>query len=250
MTDDHYATLGIEPRCDAAAIRAAYLSLMRRYHPDKNDSPAAVERAHAVIAAFAVLGDVEKRLHYDWGRRRAAEAAERARLAWIRRLRPLLLLAAAAVAATVVLDMLPATGRGDGPARVVVPDAPPRAAVPVRDAAAQPAALLPGAGANGPDTAPPPPASREACRFSSPGAEAAICNDDQLTALDRNIVTFFNQSLMFGAPTKRGALLDARARFLAAREACGSNDCLRALHLAHLRDLVAIVEQRTLDGAR
>lgn len=63
-------------------------------------------------------------------------------------------------------------------------------------------------------------------------------------------MTFFNQSLMFGVPTKRGALLDARARFLAAREACGSNDCLRALLLAHLRDLVAIVEPRTLDGAR
>ena len=60
MTEDHYATLGSRRRSEAAAIRAAYLALMRRYHPDKNDSPAALERAHAIIAAFAVLGDVEK----------------------------------------------------------------------------------------------------------------------------------------------------------------------------------------------
>ena len=54
-------------------IRAAYLALMRRYHPDKDGSPAASQRAQAIIAAFAVLGDPERRLRYDWDRRRAAE---------------------------------------------------------------------------------------------------------------------------------------------------------------------------------
>ena len=60
MTEDYYATLGVAPRSEAAAIRAAYLALMRRYHPDKNEFPEALERAHAIIAAFAVIGDAEK----------------------------------------------------------------------------------------------------------------------------------------------------------------------------------------------
>lgn len=75
MTDDHYATLGVAPTSEDVVIRAAYLALMRRYHPDRNASPEAVDRAQAVIAAFAILGDPEQRMRYDWDRRRAAEHA-------------------------------------------------------------------------------------------------------------------------------------------------------------------------------
>lgn len=71
---DHYATLGVAPRSEDVVIRAAYLALMHRYHPDKSSLPASAERAQAIIAAFAVLGDPQKRLRYDWDRRRAAEA--------------------------------------------------------------------------------------------------------------------------------------------------------------------------------
>jgi len=78
MTPDHYATLGVPPTAKPADIRAAYLTLMREYHPDRNRDPAAVERAQAVIAAFKVLGDFDQRNHYDWGRRREREAAEAA----------------------------------------------------------------------------------------------------------------------------------------------------------------------------
>ena len=76
MTPDHYATLGVPATAKTAEIRAAYLALMREYHPDRNRDPAAVERAQAVIAAFKVLGDFDRRNHYDWGRRREREAAE------------------------------------------------------------------------------------------------------------------------------------------------------------------------------
>ena len=76
MTPDHYATLGVPPTAKTATIRAAYLALMREHHPDRNRDPAAVERAQAVIAAFKVLGDFDRRNHYDWGRRREREAAE------------------------------------------------------------------------------------------------------------------------------------------------------------------------------
>lgn len=75
---DHYATLGVPPTANAAAIRAAYLGLMREYHPDRNPLPEAVARAQAIIAAFKVLGDFDRRNHYDWDRRREREAAEAA----------------------------------------------------------------------------------------------------------------------------------------------------------------------------
>lgn len=75
---DHYATLGVPPNAKTAAIRAAYLTLMREYHPDRNPDPAATVRAQAAIAAFKVLGDFDRRNHYDWDRRREREAAEAA----------------------------------------------------------------------------------------------------------------------------------------------------------------------------
>ena len=67
------------PRCEDVVIRAAYLALMHRYHPDKSSTPASNDRAQAIIAAFAVLGDPEKRIRYDWDRRRAAEELARPR---------------------------------------------------------------------------------------------------------------------------------------------------------------------------
>lgn len=75
MIADHYATLGVEPTANAAAIRAAYLGLMREYHPDRNPDPEATLRAQAAIAAYKVLGDFDRRNHYDWDRRREREAA-------------------------------------------------------------------------------------------------------------------------------------------------------------------------------
>ena len=77
QSGDHYATLGVTPRSEDVVVRAAYLALMRLYHPDKSSSPASVERAQAIIAAFAVLGDPETRIRYDWDRRRAAEELAR-----------------------------------------------------------------------------------------------------------------------------------------------------------------------------
>lgn len=297
MTEDYYATLGVEPRSEAAAIRAAYLALMRRYHPDKNDSPAAIERAHAIIAAFAVLGDVEKRLHYDWGRRRAAEAAAQASRSRLGRL-PRALIAAAVALGVGVSILMPSpsarepiaapTAPGAEVERAPVPMpkkgaiAPLAASAPVAPVQAEPVteeapvapraaeprprveakALIPAVAQRAPlprerprarDAVRPRMVAAKAsakCRLAKAGAEAAICNNDNLTALDRNVVTFYNQSLAFGAATKRGALLGSRDTFLARREECRSDACLRNLHLTHLREMSAIVEDRPPDPAQ
>ena len=50
MTPDYYAILGVSPASEDVVIRAAYLALMRRYHPDRNASAEAAERARAILS--------------------------------------------------------------------------------------------------------------------------------------------------------------------------------------------------------
>lgn len=75
MIQDHYAILGVAPNAPQAVIRAAYLALMREHHPDRNPTRSATERAQAIIAAYKILGDFDRRQHYDWDRRRERDAA-------------------------------------------------------------------------------------------------------------------------------------------------------------------------------
>jgi len=62
---DYYAILGVSPTSEEVVIRAAYRALMRRYHPDADPSSEAAQRAQAINAAYAVLGDPEQRSRYD-----------------------------------------------------------------------------------------------------------------------------------------------------------------------------------------
>lgn len=62
---DPYLTLGIAPSADEAEIRAAYRALMKRFHPDQNDSADAAERARAVGAAYRLLIDPAQRARLD-----------------------------------------------------------------------------------------------------------------------------------------------------------------------------------------
>ena len=53
------------PWAEDAVVRAAYLALMRVYHPDRNKDPEAELRVREITGAFAVLGDSAKRAAYD-----------------------------------------------------------------------------------------------------------------------------------------------------------------------------------------
>jgi DnaJ domain len=71
VTPNHYDTLGVQPTADAAALRQAYLSLARRFHPDRFAAAPPAERVKAerrmqeLNAAWTVLGDTKARASYD-----------------------------------------------------------------------------------------------------------------------------------------------------------------------------------------
>jgi DnaJ-class molecular chaperone len=61
---DYYATLGIAKGASQADIKKAYKKLVKKYHPDKTDSPEAHEKFKEVSEAYSVLGDEQKRAEY------------------------------------------------------------------------------------------------------------------------------------------------------------------------------------------
>jgi hypothetical protein len=66
---DCYGVLGLSPTAEDVVIRAAYLALMRSYHPDKNGSREAAARARAITEAYKTIGDPARRAEYDASRR-------------------------------------------------------------------------------------------------------------------------------------------------------------------------------------
>lgn len=69
MADDPYAVLGVARGASDDDIRRAYRRLAKEYHPDLNpESRAAAEaKIKTINAAFAILGDAEKRRQFDAG---------------------------------------------------------------------------------------------------------------------------------------------------------------------------------------
>ena len=67
MSQDPYATLGVDRDADADALKKAYRRLARQYHPDVNSEPGAQEKFKEISAAYEILSDPEKRRVYDLG---------------------------------------------------------------------------------------------------------------------------------------------------------------------------------------
>ncbi|WP_084140402.1 J domain-containing protein [Brevundimonas nasdae] len=60
-----YSRLGLSPDASLSEIKTAYRSLAKALHPDVNSDPKASERFTACSEAYAILGDPDKRAHYD-----------------------------------------------------------------------------------------------------------------------------------------------------------------------------------------
>jgi curved DNA-binding protein CbpA len=65
VTPTHYEVLNVPPTASAAEIRAAYLGLVRKLHPDVNRHPDAESVMKIVNDAWSVLGDEASRDTYD-----------------------------------------------------------------------------------------------------------------------------------------------------------------------------------------
>lgn len=74
---NHYDVLEVSPKASPAVIKAAYKSLMQRFHPDKNlgDAALAQQAGHQsglITQAYDTLSDPHKRAAYDQGLRQTA----------------------------------------------------------------------------------------------------------------------------------------------------------------------------------
>ena len=62
---DYYEVLGVPRDADAKAIKDAFRTLARRYHPDVSTEPDAEQKFREIAEAYAVLSDPAKRARYD-----------------------------------------------------------------------------------------------------------------------------------------------------------------------------------------
>lgn len=63
---NYYEILEVSPNASQEVLKAAYKSLMQRYHPDRNlGNAAAAEHSVLVVQAYEVLSDSSKRAAYD-----------------------------------------------------------------------------------------------------------------------------------------------------------------------------------------
>ncbi len=64
-TKDLYAILGVLPDAEPEVIRAVYLALAKKYHPDSSGSAESEEKFKEINAAYEILSDPEQRREYD-----------------------------------------------------------------------------------------------------------------------------------------------------------------------------------------
>lgn len=66
MAKDYYSVLGVSKSASDAEIKSAYRKLAREWHPDvAKDKPNAEEKFKELNEAYQILGDKDKKAHYD-----------------------------------------------------------------------------------------------------------------------------------------------------------------------------------------
>ena len=65
MARNYYDVLFVTPSADGELISMVYRHLAKRYHPDRDPSPAAAARMAELNEAYATLRDAQKRARYD-----------------------------------------------------------------------------------------------------------------------------------------------------------------------------------------
>lgn len=60
-----YRVLGLSQNADIKSIKAAYITLSKKYHPDVNTSPQAGDQFRAVSEAYEVIGSAVAKKRYD-----------------------------------------------------------------------------------------------------------------------------------------------------------------------------------------
>lgn len=78
---NYYELLEVSPNASPEVLKAAYKSLIQRYHPDRNPGDRlAAERSQAIVQAYQVLSDAGKRAAYDLNLKLQAENDHTARI--------------------------------------------------------------------------------------------------------------------------------------------------------------------------
>lgn len=78
---NYYELLEVSPNASPEVLKAAYKSLIQRYHPDRNPGDRqAAERSQSIVQAYQILSDSAKRATYDLSLKQQAEGANAIRL--------------------------------------------------------------------------------------------------------------------------------------------------------------------------
>lgn len=263
-TPCHYRTLGVAPAAADGEIRAAYLTLMRRFHPDRGGEEADASKAQMVAAAYDVLRHPARRAAYDAMQKRSGgvRAAPPAVVADLRQVRGgaaarniVLMLAAATLGlAFWGFQMPPADPKerhasvpDEAPSNAVgVSSQPPQAdraaqvpgeiAAPITDEPSSTAVAAPMAATPRPSTV---RGKITAPSTTTPAPSPAITID--LADLERHLQLLTDQSVRVGTDGKRERLFASREVFLAELNACPTDICRRDAYLRRNEEVAAIM---------